>query len=154
MKLLFVCSGNICRSAMAEMLTERLGAARGLDWDARSCGLLAEGYFQVPEEVWAALEPHGIARREHKPRLASRDALAWADLVLTMTRAQREALLDKFPEFTKKIFVLREHAGLPSADIADPFGRAAPHYTACRDQIVQALEALFARHEQAQNAGS
>lgn len=143
MKLLFVCTGNICRSAMAEFLARKLASDRGVALEARSCGVAAESFYRVPPEVWRAVERDGVAPGEHRPQLASRPLLAWADWALTMTRAHRDALRDAFPEHAGKIRLLREHAGL-KGEIADPYGSALPAYLKSRDGIYEALDVLIA----------
>lgn len=144
-RLLFVCTGNICRSLMAERLALKLAADRGLPLEARSAGVAAESYFTPPAEVAAALRPCGCTPEGHRPQLAGRDLLRWADVVLVMTRRQRELLLDQFPEFTGKVHLLRSFAGLDDQDVADPIGKPQAVYDACRDRLLESLEALFSR---------
>ena len=143
MKLLFVCTGNICRSLMAERIAAKLAAERGLAVEARSCGIAAEGYFQPPPEIAAALKPLGLTPDAHRAQLVGRELLFWCDQALTMTRRQKDVVLDTFPEFSSKVFVLRLYAGLDDKDVADPIGRPQKAFDACRDEIVGALEALL-----------
>ena len=143
MKLLFVCTGNVCRSLMGERLARHLGAQRGLDVETRSCGIGAEGYFTVPPEIWRALTEAGIDQSpSHRPQLVSRELLAWADSVLVMTARQQDFLRDAYPEYRGKIALLREKAGL-SGDVADPIGKPWADYQACRVIISEALERLL-----------
>lgn len=142
MRLLFVCTGNICRSLLAERLALALASRRGLDLEARSCGVAAEGWYQVPAEIWRALEEAGVPRSPHRPQLVSRPLLAWADGVLVMTRRQRDLLAESFPEHASKIALLREKAGL-SGDVADPVGRAWTDYQSCARSIAESLERLL-----------
>lgn len=144
-RLLFVCTGNICRSLMAERLAVKLAAARGIALEARSCGVAAESYYTPPQEVNAALAPVGLNANGHKAQLISRDLLRWCDEALTMTRGHRAAILDAYPEFTSKVFVLRPRAGVDDADVADPYGRPQHAFDFCRDRLIETLEALFAK---------
>ncbi len=142
MKLLFVCTGNVCRSLMAERLALDLARRRGLPLEARSCGVAAEGWYRVPAEAWAALKEAGVAESPHRARLAERALLAWADSVLVMTARQREVLRDQFPEHRAKIALLREAAGL-SGEVADPIGKPLATFRSCRDSLQEALERLL-----------
>ena len=141
-KFLFICTGNICRSFMAERLLQKMSADMKLGWEAKSCGVAAEGYFKVPSSVDAALAERGIEKAEHKPQLASRELLAWCDVALTMTREHFEMVRDQFPEFTSKLHILRQYAGLKDADIGDPMGQPPLAFKACRDKIEEALKVL------------
>ncbi|OGS58300.1 MAG: hypothetical protein A3J79_04040, partial [Elusimicrobia bacterium RIFOXYB2_FULL_62_6] len=134
---------NACRSVMAQRLLARLG---GPGFEARSAGVAAEGYFQVPAGVRAALKGHGVEGFEHRPQLVTRELLAWADLVLVMERGHREFILDKFPEFRAKVHVLKAYAGRPGPeDVADPIGQADEVYAACCAELRACVEALLAR---------
>ncbi|MDE2040381.1 MAG: low molecular weight protein arginine phosphatase [Elusimicrobia bacterium] len=144
-KVLFVCTGNICRSLMAERLALKLARERGLALEARSCGVAAESYYRPPKEVSAALAPLGVDAEGHAAQLVGRELLRWCDVALTMTQAQRGMILDAYPEFTRKVFVLRAYAGLDDGDVADPIGRPQAVYDACRDELLGAVSALIAR---------
>ena len=144
-KLLFVCTGNICRSLLAERLAVKLAAERGLALEARSCGVAAESYFRPPKEISATLAPLGLDAKSHVAQLVGRDLLRWCDVALTMTKAQRDIILDAYPEFTSKVFVLSAYAGLGGDDVADPIGRPQAVYDACRDELLRAVEAVVVR---------
>ena len=145
-KVLFICTGNTCRSVMAEFLLNRLSQDRGLGWEARSCGVAAERYFQVPQGVRSSLKAEGIVDVEHTAQLVSRELLSWADLALAMTPEHRAEVLDRFPEFRAKVHVLKPYAGLPGPEgVADPIGQSDKVYAACCGEIRRALEAVFAR---------
>ena len=141
-KILFICTGNVCRSLMAELLMARLSQQRGLGLEVRSCGVAAEIYFAIPPGARAALAEVGITQVEHVAQLVTRDLLEWADLALTMTRTHCEELTDRFPEFGFKLHVLRGYAGLGETDILDPLGRPDKAFSHCRDKIAEALESV------------
>ncbi|OGR59763.1 MAG: hypothetical protein A2X36_15845 [Elusimicrobia bacterium GWA2_69_24] len=157
MKILFVCTGNTCRSVMAEFLLRKLAADRGLaGWEARSNGVAAEGYFKIPSGVRTALADRGIAQVAHTPELVGRDAMTWADLVVPMTRAHRDHLTDQYPEFGSKIKLFLELAGKGAGDVADPIGQSDAVYRRCRDELEQGLGRIIDAYaaEKDRNAGS
>lgn len=149
MKLLFICTGNTCRSVMGQFLSEKMGRDLGIPVEAKSCGVAAERYFKVPPGVHKALAGHGVTTFEHVAQLVSRDLLTWCDAALCLTRAHRDEVLDRFPEFRKKVFVLKEYAGAPgSPDVEDPIGQSDQVYSACCAEIKQALDALLRKEHE------
>ncbi|HAM35351.1 MAG TPA: threonylcarbamoyl-AMP synthase [Elusimicrobia bacterium] len=148
-RVLFVCTGNTCRSVMAEFLFNSLARGRGLDCRARSGGVAAERYFQVPTGVHAALRDEGVSITNHVPQLISRELLSWADLVLTMERHHHDAILNLYPEFRGKVQVLKNFARRPGLeDIPDPIGKPDAVYAACCREIKESLEVILNRHVQ------
>jgi len=146
---LFVCTGNSCRSVMAESLMLRLARDRGLDLSARSCGVAADPAFPVPGGVRAALRAQGIGEVEHVPTPVSRELLDWAETVLVMERRQRRLLLGLFPDSADKVHTLSGFAGLAGPeDIADPIGQPDTIYADCCRKIQMALEAIIERYPQ------
>lgn len=147
MKALFVCTGNTCRSVMAQYLFVDEARIRGLaGWEARSAGLAAERYFAVPSGVHKALAARGVSPEGHIPQLATRELLRWADAVFPMTKAHRDALQDAFPEFRSKTTLFLEACGLGAHDVPDPIGQPDAAYLRCRDTIEQGIVALVKKH--------
>lgn len=143
-RILFVCTGNICRSAMAEHLLNHWAKQRGLELEARSCGTAAESWYEMPESARRLLAEAGIPEVEHKPSLLTRDRLRWADLVLVMTEAHLEHVIGLYPEFTAKTRLLRDAAGLGEEDVADPMGKPHEVFARCMAVLKESLEALAA----------
>ena len=150
-KILFVCTGNICRSAMAEILLRHWSGTRGLGLEVRSCGTAAESWYEVPDHARALLTAEGVATFTHRPSLLTREQLKWADLVLVMTRGHHGYVVDLYPEFTRRTRLLREHAGFGELDVDDPMGRTREVFAACLGVIKESLEALIPREFRAKD---
>lgn len=142
MKILFICTGNLCRSVMAEQWLRRLAAERGLDWETRSCGTAAERYFTVPEPVLTVLARSGTSDVSHTPQLVTRELLHWSDVALVMTRAQWELVADKYPEFARKLALLRDYTGTGKGDLEDPMGGDAAVFETCWRDVRAAVTRL------------
>lgn len=142
-RILFVCTGNICRSAMAEHLLKAWSRERALGLEVRSCGVAAESHYRMPEGALKALARAGVRDVEHAARLATREPLRWADLVLVMTAAHRDHLLELYPEFTSKVALLRDAAGFGEQDVDDPMGLPDEEFERCLGVLRESLEALI-----------
>ncbi|WP_137723940.1 low molecular weight phosphatase family protein [Prescottella subtropica] len=113
MKLLFVCTGNICRSPTAERLAAAWAARNGdADLTVSSAGtraVVGSGMEPTAARVLSSLggDPHAFSARQLTPVLAN-----GADLILTMTEAHRDAVLRHAPRQLKRTFTLLEAAQL------------------------------------------
>lgn len=146
LKVLFVCTGNTCRSPMAEAL---LRHHAGEKTEARSAGIYAiEGMPATPETV-TALKDRGILI-DHQAKRIDRELLQWADLILTMTASHKRILVSHYPFAADKTFTLKEYAASSgdgdgkdqspsSLDIEDPFGSDLEQYRKTAEEIENAL---------------
>lgn len=99
----------------------------------------------MPEQARCLLSAAGVPQFEHRARLLNREQLRWADLVLVMTAAHQKHVLELYPEFTRKVRLLREYAGFGEQDVEDPMGREHEAFARSMAAIREALEALIAR---------
>ena len=130
-KIIFVCTGNTCRSPMcAAIAREKYGA------DADSRGLAADG-SPISENAVTALEERGYACDGTRTSLQlTASDVADADLVVTVTPAHAKIIRDALPQFGEKIRPMP----LP---ISDPYGGDLPVYRRCLCDIEAALGILF-----------
>lgn len=152
-RLLFVCTGNICRSPMAEyLLREKLGGRR--DWTVESAGVSAVAGIPASVEAVQALRACGIDLRRHRSQPLRRECIDAATLVVVMTRSHRDQLLALFPDALEKLYLLR--AFDPKAadpDLHDPIGMPLRVYRETCDAIRAALPGLVQYMETFHQAG-
>jgi len=139
--VLFVCTGNICRSPLAAELLERAVQSRGLtDVTVSSAGTGAWDGAPASEGAYLVALEGGLDLSGHRARLLTRELVEQADLILTMARHHRARVDELGGE--GKVFVLGEYAGRDSNDceVSDPFGGLIDVY---RDTYAE-LDALAA----------
>src|SRR5256885_5970449 len=137
--VLFVCTGNICRSPLAAALLERALKERGLDVNVTSAGTGAWDGAPASEGAYLVGLERGLDLSAHRARLLTRELVEEADLILTMARHHRARVDELGGE--SHVFVLGEYAGREgdAAEVSDPFGGDLEVY---RDTCVE-LEALI-----------
>jgi protein-tyrosine-phosphatase len=143
--ILFVCTGNICRSPFAEGFFTKIVAQRGLkDVTADSAGLLALPDNEATHLAQRVAAEYGVDLTEHKAKTVSRDLVAWSDLILVMEKNQEIALLAAFSEASGKVLLLRHFAryGSRRRGIADPYGLEYEAYRFCFLDIQDSISGL------------
>lgn len=111
MRILFICTGNTCRSSMAVALFKRIVEEKGLSEqvEVRSAGVAAEAGAPASRLAHEALREVEIDLSEHRASRINEQLISWADLILTMTRRQRETVIAAFPAAREKVHVLKEY---------------------------------------------
>ncbi|MWV46559.1 low molecular weight protein arginine phosphatase [Paenibacillus sp. HJL G12] len=107
--ILFVCTGNTCRSPMAEGLLRKMAKDRGIEVEARSAGVAAMDGMSMSRHAEAVLRDHDIDDRLTSKSL-KRDAVIWSDLILTLTQGHKQHVIRSFPQAADKVYTLKEYA--------------------------------------------
>ena len=146
---LFVCTGNTCRSPMAEglfrkLLAERLGCAeeelvdRG--YVVVSAGVAAGSGSPASPEAIEILRGRGVDLRGHESQPVTARLLSQADRIFTMTRSHRDLLIREFPETEPRTRLLASDG----SDVIDPLGAGLDEYRDCAVQIESYLRDVVA----------
>lgn len=136
-RILFVCTGNTCRSPMAEGIFNKIASERGINAIAKSAGIFAAG-GQASENAVSVMKEIGVDINGRKSIQITEEMVRDAELIITMSKTHKEILNSAFT-MTDKIKTLAEFVG-DTGDITDPFGADIDVYRTCRDLICCMIE--------------
>jgi protein-tyrosine-phosphatase len=128
--ILFVCTGNTCRSPMAEAIFGHWIEENKLPIQVQSAGIAATHGVDPSPNTYQVLEQRGMKVRSSSQPVHL-ETIHWADLILTMTTHHKKVLLEHFPEAIDKVYTLKEYVN----DVADT------------QQMVQRLDELYSEME-------
>ncbi len=155
MNVLFVCTGNTCRSAMAEEIAEDIGDASSKDFTFKSAGTFACEGDPATREAIDVMEEIGLDIEKHKSSQFDKDLAVWADIIFAMEAKHIEEMEAMAPEEEHKMHTLLGYAagitGYPGEegyDIIDPYRDPIEDYRETRDQIRAAIEIVIKKLEQ------
>lgn len=172
-RVLFICTGNICRSPYAELFAKSAGLR---EVEFSSAGTYAVVGGEMEESMVANL-PLGVDASEHRARQLTRDLADGADLIVAMSAEHRRFILDAWPKLGRKVFVIghiaREMANIsedlplsqladhlwrhrsadPSDDVPDPYGKGTRAAVAAARSIEEHLRTIAARFRLLSDAG-
>lgn len=145
--ILFVCTGNTCRSPMAEAIFRRLLADRlscseaelpNHNYEVLSAGIAATSGMPASREAVGAAQARGARLDDHQSHLLTREDILQADWVFAMTASHQHAILEIAPEAARRVRLLRRDGG----SIADPIGGDSSVYSRCADEIEEQLRQI------------
>lgn len=158
MNVLFICTGNTCRSPMAAALLKQ----KMPDLHIKSAGIFAHENSAPNRHAVRALYEYDI-QLDHQSSEVNEKLLEWADLVLTMTENHVQSLLLQYPQFEEKYYTLKEYAlgadttkrnkiqpsfGDMEYDISDPFGGSLEVYEETLNELHQYIDLTIEKIKQ------
>lgn len=147
MKIMFICTGNICRSAMAEGMMKKLAKDNNLDLDICSCGIYAEDGDYATYNAIEAAKYYDVNIENHRATNIRRSRIKEMDIILCATETHKQSVLYMYPELKEKVFTMKEYAQLDNngqdMDIKDPWGYDMNVYQNCAKEIEECLKVII-----------
>jgi tRNA threonylcarbamoyl adenosine modification protein (Sua5/YciO/YrdC/YwlC family) len=143
--VLFVCTGNSCRSVMAkELLEKKLKEGKRQDVQVLSAGIMLLGGLGATDPTRELLKREGIDVSAHRSQGVSPEMIKQSELILVMEKLHEVKVLELVPEAKNRLFLLKEFAEIKDSqlDIADPIGKPYEYYNQTFTVIKEAIERI------------
>lgn len=146
---MFICTGNICRSAMAYwMLKTKIEELKRKDLEVYSCGVYANNGDEPPYYAIEVMKEYEIDMRNHKSTNIHNSNIGDMDLILTATNSQKIEVIDIYPKKSEKVFTMKEYINYErkyhdNINIRDPWGYDLEEYRYCASEVYECIEELL-----------
>jgi len=145
MKIMFICTGNICRSAMAHCILE--DKLHGTEHEVYSCGTYAEDGNQSTFSAIEVMREYGLNLKNHKATNIRNSKIEEMDLILCMTWSHKNMAIQMYPDLKDKIYTFKEYVNYDETgkdiDIKDPWGYDIDVYRFCASEIDKCINKLI-----------
>jgi protein-tyrosine-phosphatase len=142
MKIIFVCTGNTCRSPMAESFAYYYNDKYGLDIKSLSRGLMARDGSSPNKNAVIAMKSYDLDINDHRSNSLKQYEIDEDTLILAMTKHHIDYIKQTFLVEENQLFLLKGFAG-EEEEITDPFGMSQEIYNSCAKEIKVSVKNVF-----------
>ncbi len=146
MKIMFICTGNICRSAMAHrMLEKKIKDLKKDSVEVYSCGVFASNGDYPTRQGIEVMKDYGVNLQSHRATNIHDSNIDEMDIILCATTSHKNNVINMYPHLREKIFTMKEFADYNSndLDIADPWGLSTKVYENCAKEIDDCINIII-----------
>lgn len=137
--IIFICTGNTCRSPMAEGLFRAHGGEQETGLAAASAGLFTQDGLPASDNAVTAAKELGADISAHRSRMLTHEIAQSARYLVCMTGAHYDRVCELFPDCADKVFTLTQR------DVSDPFGGDLETYRRAAAEIDEGVRSIIGR---------
>lgn len=147
--ILFICSGNLCRSPMAKGLMDKIiidnmpNTKSAIKITTLSAGTIAVNGELPTDHAQQAVRKYGADISRHLSAPLTEERIKMADLILTMQEKHKAAVLQLVPTAKAKTFVITKYISKDKQGIADPIGQPLEKYQATAEKLYLILQEVY-----------
>ena len=142
LKVMFICTGNTCRSAMAEAILKKKAQVWNKNIDVFSSGLYAQNGDGPTSAAIEVMEEMGYDMSGHYARNIRNSNILDMDVILCATNSQKVQTIMMYPELKEKIYTIKEYAFGENGDISDPWGHNKNTYEICAKELEKCIDKM------------